>query len=125
MTPGLQFSAGTSGDRAVPARMGPRVRGDERGRSTRALVRPHWKPGARSAMTRTNQKRPGGPMLRTLTSAAALAFASALALAAPFAAYAADYPERPVHVLVGYAAGSGPDIQARLISHALSESLHQ
>src|SRR3974390_2732868 len=40
-------------------------------------------------------------------------------------ARAADYPERPVHVLVGYAAGSGPDIQARLISHALSESLHQ
>jgi len=40
-------------------------------------------------------------------------------------ARAADYPERPVHVLVGYAAGSGPDIQARLISHALSEILHQ
>jgi tripartite-type tricarboxylate transporter receptor subunit TctC len=40
-------------------------------------------------------------------------------------AQAADYPERPVHVLVGYAAGSGPDIQARLLSHALSESQHQ
>jgi tripartite-type tricarboxylate transporter receptor subunit TctC len=62
-------------------------------------------------------------MLRTLTSA--LAFASTIALALPLATHAADYPERPVHVLVGYAAGSGPDIQARLISHALSESLHQ
>jgi tripartite-type tricarboxylate transporter receptor subunit TctC len=41
------------------------------------------------------------------------------------AAQAAEYPERPVHVLVGYAAGSGPDIQARLLSHALSESLQQ
>lgn len=60
-------------------------------------------------------------MLRTLTSAVALA----LTLAAPLTVHAADYPERPVHVLVGYAAGSGPDIQARLISHALSESLHQ
>jgi len=40
-------------------------------------------------------------------------------------AQAAEYPDRPVHVLVGYAAGSGPDIQARVISHALSDSLHQ
>jgi len=57
-------------------------------------------------------------MLRALISALTLT------LAAPFA-HAADYPDRPVHVLVGYAAGSGPDIQARLIAHALSESLHQ
>ncbi len=55
----------------------------------------------------------------------ALIFALAIALACRPAAHAADYPERPVHVLVGYAAGSGPDIQARLLSHALSESLHQ
>jgi tripartite-type tricarboxylate transporter receptor subunit TctC len=65
-------------------------------------------------------------MFRTLSSALlALACALALTLASPLAAHAADYPERPVHVLVGYAAGSGPDIQARLLSHALSESLHQ
>lgn len=51
--------------------------------------------------------------------------ALALTLVFPLAAHAAEYPERPVHVLVGYAAGSGPDIQARLLSHALSESLHQ
>jgi tripartite-type tricarboxylate transporter receptor subunit TctC len=59
-------------------------------------------------------------MHRLLAAALALAVAAAV----PFAARA-EYPERPVHVLVGYAAGSGPDIQARLLSHALSESLHQ
>jgi tripartite-type tricarboxylate transporter receptor subunit TctC len=40
-------------------------------------------------------------------------------------AQAAEYPDHTVHVVVGYAAGSGPDIQARTLSHALSESLHQ
>ena len=61
-------------------------------------------------------------MLRTLTSAL---LALACALAVPLAARAADYPARAVHVLVGYAAGRGPDILARLLSLALSENLHQ
>jgi len=54
-------------------------------------------------------------------------FASAGALLCwlPFAAMAQTYPDRPVHVLVGYAAGSGPDIQARTVSHALSNALGQ
>jgi tripartite-type tricarboxylate transporter receptor subunit TctC len=54
-------------------------------------------------------------------------FASAGALLCwlPFAALAQTYPDRPVHVLVGYAAGSGPDIQARTVSHALSGALGQ
>jgi len=41
------------------------------------------------------------------------------------AALAQTYPDRPVHVLVGYAAGSGPDIQTRTVSHALSAALGQ
>lgn len=40
-------------------------------------------------------------------------------------AQAQQYPDRPVHVIVGYAAGSGPDIQARTVSQQLSTSLGQ
>ena len=35
------------------------------------------------------------------------------------------YPDRPVRVSVGFAAGSGPDIQARTVSLALGNSLGQ
>jgi tripartite-type tricarboxylate transporter receptor subunit TctC len=54
-------------------------------------------------------------------------FASAIALLIPLvaAAVAQTYPDRPVHVLVGYAAGSGPDLQARTVSQALSTALGQ
>ena len=31
-------------------------------------------------------------------------------------AHAEQYPDHPVRVIVGYAAGSGPDIQARTVS---------
>ena len=41
------------------------------------------------------------------------------------AAPAQSWPERPIHVYVGYAAGSGPDIQARTVSQALSTALGQ
>jgi len=54
--------------------------------------------------------------------ACALAFASA-AIAAPLAAQ--DYPARPVRVLVGFAAGSGPDIQARTVAQALARAFGQ
>ncbi|MGN6573354.1 MAG: Bug family tripartite tricarboxylate transporter substrate binding protein, partial [Pseudolabrys sp.] len=46
-------------------------------------------------------------------------------LAATAVVQAQQYPDHPVRVLVGYAAGSGPDIQARTVSHQLAESLHQ
>ena len=48
----------------------------------------------------------------------------ALALAAS-SAQAEQYPDHPVRVVVGYAAGSGPDIQARIVSQQLSTSLGQ
>jgi tripartite-type tricarboxylate transporter receptor subunit TctC len=40
-------------------------------------------------------------------------------------ASALDYPTRPVHLVVGFAAGGGADIMARLIGQALSERLGQ
>jgi tripartite-type tricarboxylate transporter receptor subunit TctC len=52
-----------------------------------------------------------------------LAFAAAVVLAP--CVHAADYPGRPVHIIVGYAAGSGPDIQARTLAHQLGEDLQQ
>ena len=40
-------------------------------------------------------------------------------------AQAQQYPDRPVRVIVGFAAGSGPDIQARTISQQLTAGLGQ
>jgi tripartite-type tricarboxylate transporter receptor subunit TctC len=40
-------------------------------------------------------------------------------------AFADTYPSRAVHILVGYSAGGGVDIAARLIGQWLSERLHQ
>ena len=47
-----------------------------------------------------------------------------LAIAAS-SAQAEQYPDHPVRVIVGYAAGSGPDIQARIVAAQLSTSLGQ
>jgi len=55
---------------------------------------------------------------RIAAGAAALPAVSRIALAL-------DYPTRPVHVIVGYPPGSGPDIEGRLIAQWLSERLGQ
>ena len=54
------------------------------------------------------------------------------ALAAPAlvpmlrASAAADtYPSRPIHIIVGFPAGSGPDIVARILAQSLSEQIGQ
>ncbi|HLH88359.1 MAG TPA: tripartite tricarboxylate transporter substrate binding protein [Xanthobacteraceae bacterium] len=45
--------------------------------------------------------------------------------ALPRAAFALDYPTRPVHIITGYAAGAGPDIMGRLAAQWLSQRLDQ
>jgi tripartite-type tricarboxylate transporter receptor subunit TctC len=52
--------------------------------------------------------------------------ASSVALPAlPRFASALDYPTRPVHIIVGFAAGSNPDIIARLVAEPLSKRFGQ
>ncbi|MCV5919326.1 tripartite tricarboxylate transporter substrate-binding protein, partial [Escherichia coli] len=50
----------------------------------------------------------------------------ALATSVPRAALAqADYPNRPVRVVIGFAAGGATDIMARLLSARLTDRLGQ
>src|SRR3954467_13765367 len=51
--------------------------------------------------------------------------ATAAVAACPQVTQAETYPSRPVRILVGYAAGGGVDIAARLIGQWLSERLQQ
>jgi tripartite-type tricarboxylate transporter receptor subunit TctC len=54
-----------------------------------------------------------------------LAAAAAALPALPRVAAALDYPTRPVRLVVGYTAGSAPDIAGRLIGQSLSDRLGQ
>src|SRR5436305_14266921 len=54
-----------------------------------------------------------------------LQLAAGAAALPPAAAFAQTYPARPVHIVVGFAAGTGLDIYARLIGQWLSERLGQ
>ena len=63
-------------------------------------------------------KLPRRQFIQLVTGAAALP-------ALPRDAAAIDYPTRPVRIVVGFPAASGPDIVARLIGERLSERLGQ
>jgi len=52
-------------------------------------------------------------------------YLASAAIAAPAVAWSQTYPARPVHMVVGFAAGGGADIIARLIGQSLSERLGQ
>lgn len=49
----------------------------------------------------------------------------ALLLCAPFATLAADYPTKPVTIIVGYSAGGGVDAMARILSEKLPAIIGQ
>jgi tripartite-type tricarboxylate transporter receptor subunit TctC len=57
-------------------------------------------------------------------SFASLAFASAASLA-NYTAKAADYPSRPIHLIVPYAAGGAADSIARIVAKRVGKSLGQ
>ena len=54
-----------------------------------------------------------------------VAAAAVVLSAATRIASALDYPARPVHIIVGFPAASGPDIITRLVAQQLSERLGQ
>jgi tripartite-type tricarboxylate transporter receptor subunit TctC len=64
-------------------------------------------------------------MDRRRRSFVGLATGAACAATLPGRLLAADYPTRPVRLLVGFPAGSGPDLVARLTGAWLSERLGQ
>jgi tripartite-type tricarboxylate transporter receptor subunit TctC len=64
--------------------------------------------------------------MTTLSRRNMLQLAGAAALAAPARPAAAlDYPTRPVHMIVPFAAGGPTDVAARIIANSLSERLGQ
>jgi len=54
-----------------------------------------------------------------------ISFLALILLLVASSAQAQQYPDHPVRVIVGFAAGSGPDIQARTVTQQLSISLGQ
>src|SRR5438445_9580239 len=53
---------------------------------------------------------------------AGLLFAHALCIQPIHAQEPADYPSKPIHILVGFTPGGGPDITARYIAQKLGEA---
>ena len=65
-------------------------------------------------------------MQKTYLARFGVALAMVAGLAAPLGAYAADtYPDKPVRIVVPYAAGGGVDIVTRLITQKMAEELKQ
>src|SRR3954451_4705293 len=62
------------------------------------------------------RKQGRGDMKRILTGMIALLSAAVLA---PVAAHSQDYPNRDIHVVVGFPAGSGADVYARYFANKL------
>ncbi len=63
-------------------------------------------------------------MIRTLLSFTALAFVAATGAHAQGAATPADYPTKPIRMIVPFPPGGGTDILARLVGTKLGETAH-
>jgi tripartite-type tricarboxylate transporter receptor subunit TctC len=91
-----------------------------------AHIRQAHDPRTHRTADRSNESRTHGakPMkmtsklqfLRRLCGAAALGFCA-------IAAHAADYPDRPVKLLIGFGAGAGSDVVGRLFAQSLEQRL--
>src|SRR4051794_41210390 len=78
--------------------------------------------GARPNMLRCRKRQGEATMGKRLAIVAALTCATLLAT---FAARADDYPNRPIRVVVGFSAGSGADITARVVGQRMGQILGQ
>src|SRR6185437_1074868 len=81
---------------------------------------PHGR-GRRRAIKRAAEAQ-GGTRMRL---AAWIIGAVACAVVASSPVHAQDYPTRPIRVIVGFGAGSGADITARVVGARMSEILGQ
>src|SRR2546427_4674956 len=64
-------------------------------------------------------------MSRRTALAISLALSAALAASEAWAQEAASYPNKPIRMVVGFAAGGGNDLFARLVGQKLSENVGQ
>src|SRR5688572_11558199 len=85
--------------------------------------RPHAKPCKQGRAAHRFDKRRTAAMNVFVSTAAAIG-GTALTLAAPASA-AADYPVRPVRIVVPYSPGGGTDFTARALAQRLTASLGQ
>ena len=79
-------------------------------------------------MAALRNSRHGGatmPVSRGTTFALSLALTAALAAPQAWAQEAAGYPNKPIRLVVGFAAGGGNDLFARLLGQKLSENVGQ
>src|SRR6202035_1810567 len=111
-----------SGDHAADRRVRRRAASAVAGRVYQAGRRRNGKMGGRDPR-RSHQ----GGMTMTLSRRTFLSLATGAAElpATSRRALAQAYPARPVHLLVGFSAGSASDIVARLVAQKLSEQLGQ
>lgn len=60
-----------------------------------------------------------------LSSTMAVLLTAVVALSVPLSTHAADWPTQPIKLLVGFSAGSTPDLVARTLSKKMAEALGQ
>ena len=58
---------------------------------------------------------------RNVLASAGMAVAAVLCASPVLAQQASNYPNKPVRMIVGFPAGTGPDVVARLLAQKLSE----